>query len=321
MEIINEVPASPKKLIFRGSGSELFGVLLLNWILTMITFGLYYPWARARTFSFLYGNTEMEDSRFAFHGTGREMFFGFIKAIVLFVILYGFFIWAATSGPMMTLIGMLVFYIGLMVLVPVAIHGGLRYRLAKTSWRNIHFGYRGDRGELVKMFIPGTILTAITFGIYASWFSTTLRTYIIGNIRFGSLRFKYTGTGGELFWINFKGFVLGFLTLGIYLFWYMKNWTSYYLNHLEVEQDGNSYPVRAHISAGDYIGFSLVNFILLMITFGLATPWIMVRTFNFFFHRIELPAEIRLDQVQQTESDYSDATGEDIIDMMDIGII
>ncbi len=74
---------SPKKLSFKGSGSDYFAVLILNWILTVITFGIYYPWARARTLSFIYGNTEMDGSRFVFHGTGKQMFIGFIKAVIV----------------------------------------------------------------------------------------------------------------------------------------------------------------------------------------------------------------------------------------------
>ena len=197
----------------------------------------------------------------------------------------------------------------------------MKYRLAKTSWRNIHFGYRGDRAELVKIFIPGTILTSITFGIYSSWLTTALRQYIIGNIRFGNIKFNYKGNGGDLFWINFKGFVLGFLTLGIYLFWYMKNWINYFISSVDVEQDGNRYPVKLDIEIGDYFIFQAVNFLLLVFTLGLATPWVKVRTLHFFFDRIELPSEINLDILQQTESDYSDATGADLISMMDIGII
>ncbi len=321
MEIINS-EINPRKLEFKGEGSEFFGVLFLNWILTLVTFGLYYPWARARTFSFLYSNTEMEGSRFAFHGTGKQMFLGFIKAIVLFLLIYGVFIWgSATNSFLLRIVGIIILYAGLALLIPIAIHGGLKYRLAKTSWRNIHFGYRGDKGELVKIFIPGIILSAITFGIYSSWFSIDIRKYLIKNIRFGNIKFSYHGKGGELFWINFKGVVLSILTLGIYLFWYMKNTIVYLIDNIEIEQNEVSYPIKSNIKTLDFIGLQLINFIMVIFTFGLATPWVKIRTINFFFERVEFSAEINLNQIEQTESDYSDATGDDFIDMMDIGII
>lgn len=321
MEIINS-ETRPRKIEFKGTGSDYFVVLVVNWLLTSVTFGLYYPWARARSFSYLYSNTELEGSRFTFHGTGREMFLGFIKAIVLFVLIYGFFIWSSISDSMsLRLLGLAIFYIGFLVLIPLAVHGGLRYRLAKTSWRNIHFGYRGAKGMLVEIFIAGVILSSITFGIYSSWFTTELRKYIIGNIRFGNIRFRYNGNGSDLFWINFKGIFLSIFTLGIYLFWYLRNWVEYYINNIEVEQNDKSYPVKVDLPIGEYIGFQIVNFLLIIFTLGLAMAWVKVRTLNFFFQRVELPSEINLEEIEQTETDFSDATGEDIVDVMDLGII
>lgn len=331
MEILdseNSLSSSPiqapsfKKLSFAGSGSDYFAVLIINWILTVITVGLYYPWARARTLSFIYGNTELEESRFVFHGTGKQMFVGFIKAIIVFFLLYGVYFWGKfTNQVSLILVGFGILLVGLLILVPVAVHGGLRYRLAKTSWRNIHFGYRGSKAELIKIFIPGIILTYITAGIYSSWMYTDLRKYIIGNIRFGNIKFNYKGKGDELFWINFKGFVLGILTVGIYLFWYMKNWINYYISNVDIEQNGNRYPVKLDIEISDYFIFQFVNFLLIVFTLGLATAWVKVRTLNFFFRKIEIPSEINFDILEQTENDFDDATGDDLLGMMDLGII
>jgi len=311
-----------KKLRFTGSGSDYFAVLIINWILTVITFGIYYPWARARTLSFIFGNTELDGSRFVFHGTGKQMFVGFIKAVVVFILIYGVYFWGKLSNSiMLSGIGLFILLVGLMILVPIAVHGGLRYRLAKTSWRNIHFGYRGDRMELLKIFIPGIIISYLTAGIYGSWLKSDLRKYIIGNIRFGNIKFNYNGNGSDLFWINFKGLILGILSLGIYLFWYMKNWINYYISNVDVEQNGNRYPIKLNVGIGEYFVFQLVNFLLIILTLGLATAWVKVRTLNFFFDRIELPSEINLDILEQTETDYSDATGDDLIGMMDLGIV
>ena len=57
---------------FRGKGSEFFGVVVINWLLTVITLGLYYPWAKERTLKYLYANTYLENDRFQFSGTGKD---------------------------------------------------------------------------------------------------------------------------------------------------------------------------------------------------------------------------------------------------------
>src|SRR5215471_4708083 len=77
------------KLQFIGEGLELFKIKLINIILTIATLGLYYPWAKARTLNYLYSQTHFEDSPFSFTGTGKEMFKGFMKAILILLVFYG----------------------------------------------------------------------------------------------------------------------------------------------------------------------------------------------------------------------------------------
>jgi len=66
------------ELKFNGTGGKLFSVLIVNWILTAITFGLYYPWAKANKLKYMYESTTLNNDEFEFRGTGREMFIGFI---------------------------------------------------------------------------------------------------------------------------------------------------------------------------------------------------------------------------------------------------
>nr|WP_290933665.1 DUF898 family protein [Haliscomenobacter sp.] len=97
MEILDD---QNRQLSFWGEGSKLFGIFIVNMLLTLLTLGLYYPWARAATLKYLYQETEFEGSRFTFHGTGKEMFVGFIKAVGIILALYlvlFIFIWLDNS--------------------------------------------------------------------------------------------------------------------------------------------------------------------------------------------------------------------------------
>ena len=80
------------EISFKGNGGEYFTIVIVNWLLTVITLGLYYPWAKARKLQYLYSATEFNKIPFAFHGTGREMFKGFIKAVLILTIVYGIYI-------------------------------------------------------------------------------------------------------------------------------------------------------------------------------------------------------------------------------------
>ncbi|MGG7662637.1 YjgN family protein [Dyadobacter sp. BHUBP1] len=311
-----------RQLTFHGEGAKLFGIYIVNILLTIVTFGLYYPWARAALLKYMYEESEFEGSRFTFHGTGKEMFIGFIKAIGIFVVLYCILLGGiATQKPTLMMIGLAVFYIGFLLLIPIAIHGALRYRASRSSWRGIHFGYRGDRKELLNTFIIGSIITLITFGIYGAWLIIELRKYIFKNLRFGNITFSYEGEGGAFFWLNIKGYFLTLLTLGIYAFWWVKDLFNYYVNNIRMYQGETRLAFRSTATAGGYFKLLIVNVLIIVLSLGLATPWAIVRTMQFVFSNIHIDGPLDVDAIIQTEADYTDATGEDLADMIDIGIV
>jgi len=311
-----------RQLTFHGEGAKLFGIYIVNILLTIVTFGLYYPWARAALLKYMYEESEFEGSRFTFHGTGKEMFVGFIKAIGIFLGLYCILLGAvATRNPTITLIGVAVFYIGFLLLIPIAIHGALRYRTSRSSWRGIHFGYRGDRKELLNMFIIGAIITLITFGIYGAWLAIEIRKYIFKNLRFGNITFSYEGEGGAFFWLNVKGYFLTLITLGIYSFWWAKDLFAYYVDNIRMYQGQTRLNFRSTATAGGYFKLLIVNLLIIVLSLGLATPWAIVRTMQFVFNNIHIDGLLDVNAIVQTEADYTDATGEDLADMIDIGLV
>jgi uncharacterized membrane protein YjgN (DUF898 family) len=314
-------PKDPNTLEFRGSGTELLGITLYNMVLTSFTFGLYYPWARVARLKFLYQNAYLNNTPFVFSGTGKELFKGFIKFFAILLVLYiGFFAAFFSKKPEMIVLVYVIFFAALLILIPLAIHGALRYRLSRTSWRGIHFGYRGNRGKLIADYIIGTLLTSVTLGIYQSWFTNQLRTYLIGNMRFGSIYFGYDGDGGELFWINFKGLVLSILTFGLYYFWYQAEYMNYFVRHTYLEHEGTRHELQAEFNGSEYLGLLIVNLFLTLFTFGFGAPFATVRMVKFIINNITIPQELNFDNIAQTEDEYKDATGEDVLDYLDMGI-
>lgn len=307
------------QLKFLGSGGDLFVIQIVNLLLTVITLGFYYPWAKARTLQYMYGNTEFEGSTFQFTGTGNEMFKGFIKAVLILALIYGLFM--ALTYYEMPVAAIIVLYFGFLALMPLIIHGSYRYRMSRSNWRGIRFGYRGDRGELVKLFYRDLFLTLITLGIYGAWFTVNLRSYIISHIRFGSAQFKWRGDGATYLWMNIAGYFLTIFTLGIYSFWWQKNLFEYYINNLHIERDGTAIAFRSKATGGGFAGLMIVNLLIILFSFGLATPWAIVRTMNFVFENIEIAGDIDVEQIVQTEQDYKDATGEDLADFFDFDFI
>ncbi|WP_026708365.1 YjgN family protein [Flavobacterium frigidarium] len=306
-------------LDFKGKGGDFFGIIIVNWLLTIVTLGLYYPWAKAKTLQFLFGQTTLNEDAFAFHGTGKEMFKGFIKAILLFIcfgVIFGIFIYLN-----MPIVGLLFFYAGLIAIMPIAIHGSYRYRTSRTSWRGIRFGYRGDRKEFIGLFFKWIFFTVITLGIYGPWMIINLRNYIISNIRFGDARLDYEGDGGDYFIMNIKGYFLSLFTLGIYMFWWQKDIFNYYVDHLSMHKDDKQIGFSSTATGVDFAGLFITNFLLLICTLGLGYAWMVTRTIKFMCDHIELEGNIDLDTLHQTEANFKDATGDDISDFLDLDFI
>jgi uncharacterized membrane protein YjgN (DUF898 family) len=215
---------------FNGTGAEYFKLWLLNTILTTITLGFYYPWARAAKLNYLYENTEFNDSPFTFHGTGKEMFIGFLKIFAVYALFMSVFIFLLFTGsqagePGYIFLAYLIVIIFLISIVPLAIHGSMKYRASKSSWRGIFFRYDGELGKLYKEYIKGFILTFFTLGIYSFWFRANLRRYVLDNLYLGDAKFNYKGDGEGLIVLHFKlmaifafiYFVFVFLVLGIFM--------------------------------------------------------------------------------------------------------
>ncbi len=323
MEVISKKHLTNPSIKYVGKGVEFAIIYFKNIILTILTLGLYYPWAKVEILKYHYQSTALDNSRFSFNGTGKEVFRGFIKVYVILILLYGFLFYAMqTQNEVLMFSAIGIFYLFLLLVIPFAIHGAVRYRSSRSSWRGIHFKYLGDRAEFFWLYIKGILLTLVTLGIYGAWFQVDIRKYIFSHLRFGNLSFDFKGDGGGLFWINLKMILLMYPTLGIYSFWYYKNLWQFYAENTTITQDGKTINFKLKVEAGDVFELVVVNFFLILFTLGIATPWVAVRTLKFFFRFLEIDGEFDADTIQQAEyDDYDDAAGDDALDFFDIDLL
>lgn len=323
MEVIFQPTPEPKRFRYFGKGSEFAIIYFKNLLLTIFTLGLYYPWAKVERLKYHYQSTELDESRFSFTGTGKEVFRGFIKVYVIFFLLYAFLLFGLqTQNEVLAFSAIAVFYLFFIFIIPFAIHGAARYRASRSAWKGIHFKYIGDRMELFWKCVGGMLITIFTLGIYGSWFAVDLRKYILSHLRFGNLSFDFKGKGESLFWINLKGILLFYPTLGIYMLWYQKNLWNFYAKNTEITQNGKKINFGFNMRAGDVFELIVVNFFLIAFTLGLATPWVIVRTFKFMLRFLYIEEGLDTDSIQQVSyDDYDDASGEDWLDFLDFDFI
>ncbi len=308
-----------KKLLkFNGNNSEYIGLRIINNILTVLTLGLYYPWSKAANSKYLYSETEFMETRFVFHGTGKEMFKGFLKAIGIFIGLYVILI--VFFLLKLPILGVLIYFISIFLMIPLIIHSSNKYRLSRTSWRGIHFGYRGILKEFMKLYFVNILLTAITAGIYSSWMQVNISSFIRGNSRFGNIEFKFIGKGLDLFLLKLKGIFLMVITLGIYSFWYFKNLIAFEIDNTKMIQNGKEINLRSTMTGGQIFGLFITNYLIIIFTLGIGTGIAINRSLRIVMQNIEFDSEIDAESLIQTEEEYKNATGDDLAGVFDISI-
>lgn len=305
-----------RHLGFRGSGATLFGIHIVNVFLTLLTLGVYYFWGKVRVRNYLFSQTEFAGDRFGYHGIGRELFIGFLKALLLFGIPVAALNLAPAflSGPWVQTIAVILIYVLGLIFVPVAMVGTRRYRLSRTSWRGIRFSFRGRLVEFVRLFVAGTLLTMVTLGLYYPIFAARRYGFLTAHSYFGTQKADFDGAGRPLFWSYVLALLLTLPTLGLCWFWFIAKKRRYFWNHTYFG------PVRFYstVSGGALFLLKLTNLGLLVLTLGLAWPWVVVRTVRFEFRYLTLRGRLDLAAIQQ-QAQAATATGEGLAGFLDTG--
>lgn len=152
------------RLKFSGRGGEYFRVWIVNVLLSILTLGLYTPWARQRTARYFYDHTVVAGSPLEFTAPLRKMVFGF----VIFALLYLAFKIATETGQDTAAS---LFILGAALLAPYLWGSAMRFRLASTRWRGLqlHFVARWREVYLASwpLFVMAAIWVAIVYSFEA----------------------------------------------------------------------------------------------------------------------------------------------------------
>jgi uncharacterized membrane protein YjgN (DUF898 family) len=307
---------SVHRLRFLGEGGELFGIFVVNVLLTLLTLGIYSFWAKVRTRRYLWGQTEFAGDRFGFHGTGRELFIGWLKAVALFgglVLITETILPLLWDSPLAGPLGELLLAIGFVALLPLAIIGSMRYRLSRTSWRGIRFSFHGEYRELLGVLLRSFLLTGLTLGLYLPFYQTNLRRFLAEHSRFGSASFTFHGDGWALLGRYVLAILLTLPTVGLVWPWYLAFQRRYYWNHTTFAGE----LFRCTVTGRGLLGLYAVNLAIIVLSLGLALPWATVRTRRFDMENLVLQGPVDLEHVIQ-QAQAASSTGEELSGFVDV---
>lgn len=311
------VPKSREVFFFGGAGT-LLGMQIVNALLTMVTFGIYYFWGKVKVRKYLFSETEFEGDRFEYHGTGKDLYVGAVKATLIFflpIVLLRVLQQSARDPVVRGTAELGGSLLGL-VLVAVAIVGSRRYRLSRTSWRGIRFSFRGRTTDFIKLFVTGSILSLLTLSFYTPVLMARQYAFLTTHAYFGSAKFGFDGNARALLWPYVKFLLLLLPTLGLSTFWYLATQQRYFWNHTTFGEAR----FRSTVTGGGLLKLQLGNIILLLITLGFAWPWVTLRKIRYRLDNLRLDGPLDLARIEQQAQD-APATGETVASFLDLDLI
>jgi uncharacterized membrane protein YjgN (DUF898 family) len=219
-------------LEFQGTAPEYFRIWIVNLCLTLLTLGVFSPWAKVRTKRYLYSRTLLDGTPFQYLGRPLPILKGRLIAVALFLIYF-------VSDRLVTSVLPVVLAAGL-VLAPWAIARSAAFNARYSAYRNMTFSFDGDYVQAVMaLYWTGVIpilalgsafdwggfprLGDIGFAVFGLFFPpwlARLKTFLVDNTRFGGISGQLPILGGQLWGIYFRAGLIGvpfFVVLGMVL--------------------------------------------------------------------------------------------------------
>lgn len=192
-------PADILQVRFSGTAREYFGIWIVNFLLSVVTFGIYSAWAKVRNRKYFLGNTTIDGRPFDYHATGRQILIGRAIIVAAFVI-YGV---SSSISPIANGVIVAVFAVAL----PWLINRGLRFNAAMTSWSNVRFRFEGSYWPAFRVFLLYPVLAIFSLYLALPFVTRAGKRYTIGRHRLGGHGFAFDSRIGPFYAALFVTFV------------------------------------------------------------------------------------------------------------------
>lgn len=338
-----------QQVIFNGKGWDFFKIWMKNWILMILTLGLYSPWAKVIELRYFSENTELDYQNFHFDANPISILIGRLLMVLVLVVLLiiGYF-----SSILNEFLGMIMF----MLFFPVAFVAGLRFRLKNTQYRGIRFNFIGLYKEawivfiipyigfLSLMVICISISDALgTGGVILLFLAAILIIplvlfyqikYVISHIVYGDITFSFCGklvlfykALMPIFMVSVLGLLMIFIenelvnVLGYSLilitvimgYYYVKLTMRNFMYNSAMAEDITA---RSTMTFGRYCWVYSINHLLTILTLGLYRPFAMVNIARYKALSTEVALTLTLYKAVERHSKQKSAIGEEASDTL-----
>ncbi len=309
------------RLRHHGEVFDLFGIHMVNMLLTVVTLGTYRFWAKTRIRRFLWSQTEFLDDRFEYTGTGKELVLGFLIVLTFLVVVLVadtaiiLLIWPDLfEDKVRAGLYQLPIFLASIPLVGIARFRARRYRLSRTLWRGIRGAQTGSSLQYGLRETAYWLLTVFTFGFYLPYMQTRLVSYKLNHTWFGDQRVSFDGVGDRLLGVFAVCWLLTLPTLGLCWIWYRAATLRYFASRARYADLG----FEVDIDGWSLFLLVVPNMLLTSFTLGLAYPYVLIRIANFICGRFAFTGDQDFALIAQSLKPRP-TTGEGLAEAFDIG--
>ena len=341
---------------FTGTWREFLPIALTNFLLIIVTLGIYRFWAKARERRYLWSRTRFIDDSFEWTGTGLEMFIGALIVFAIFlpvILFFQFGLQAMVLRGETLAAGLLAaaLYFGIFYLIGVGTFRALRYRLSRTFWHGIRGGSADGGWYFGWQWMWKSFVGALVLGLLIPWSKTSLWNDRWNRMSFGEHRFEaaatpdglwgrwlliyltpvigllamaFLGLGGALLGDGGDGAVVGVVIAFVlfYLLFLVLSVSFYAAFYRRVASDTSVAGLNFEFTARtmDWLGLILGNIALVIVTLGAGLLFVGYRNWAFVIRHMEASGEVDLDRLLQSTA-YAPGEAEGLADAFDIGAI
>jgi uncharacterized membrane protein YjgN (DUF898 family) len=199
-------------LAFERQTDKLVGLGFSNFLLTIVTLGIWRFWGRVKVRREIWSRTTLFEDRLEYTGTGGELFRGFLKGLTVFLplVLLPTVVELMGAEPMVADLTAMVGVGVAGALILYATYAARRYLASRTTWRGVRFVLDGKPGSYMTSQLGWALLLMPTIGLAYPWLRAAQSQWFIGKLHLGNQPFAFDGRGRQIFWVWVAALVANF---------------------------------------------------------------------------------------------------------------
>tara|TARA_Y100000746_G_C15468611_1_gene435421 strand:- start:3095 stop:4081 length:987 start_codon:yes stop_codon:yes gene_type:complete len=323
------------EVLFEGNTGEFFRIWITNLFLSIITLGIYSPWAKVQNTKYLYQNLVIDGHRFNYIADPIQILKGRLLAIFLLIL---YLLLTSYNSALSFLFPIILFF-----MAPWIINRSMSFQMRMTTYRNVRFNFEGDYGKSFLYFLLLPFLSYFTLFLVLPLVLKNMNEYILNKTRYGDRYFTSNLSASE-FYIAYGSVVGASIGIGIIIaiiFMVSESigailiFPGYILiiaiaasivgviirNHTynnTILSEVASFDSSMQIKPYTFIIFT--NILALIFSFGLAYPWVMIRNTKYLASTVTVKTEESIDSVIDTISKSDSAVLDEVAGAFDLEI-